>query len=293
MISVVIPAYNREGTIREAVESVLAQTWTDLEVIVVDDGSTDATADVVEAIPDGRVRCIRRENGGACRARNAGIDAARGEYVAFQDSDDLWLPEKLEKQMQALEDSGAAIVACRLVENWEDGTQLLLPVNIRAGFRSQRDNLFGFGTQTLLARREVFERFRFDPEMPRLQEFELLYRITAEYPLYCMEEGLVVYRLGADSISVNPARLMAACDLLERKHPALFAQPGEARSTLGYRLEVEGRTALRRGDPDYKTYLLRACTYHERRRAAKLGAIVRLGLYPLYLKVNAARSRRG
>ncbi len=98
-VSVVIAAYNAAETLGETLASVLGQTWRDYEVIVVDDGSTDATAEVAEGYGEA-VRLIRKENGGSASARNAGIRAARGRYVAFLDADDLWLPEKLERQMR-------------------------------------------------------------------------------------------------------------------------------------------------------------------------------------------------
>ena len=111
-VSVVLPAYNRAGAIRGAVESVLRQSFTNFELIVVDDCSTDATAAEVAEIADPRVRLIRHaENRGASAARNTGIREARGPWVAFQDSDDEWLPLKLEKQMARLMAPGAEYVA--------------------------------------------------------------------------------------------------------------------------------------------------------------------------------------
>jgi GT2 family glycosyltransferase len=101
-LSVVIPAFNAARTIRSAVRSTLSQTAPVLEVIVVDDGSTDATAEVVGAIADPRVRLVSRANGGPSAARNTGIAAARGEWVAFLDSDDLWLPRYVETASAAL-----------------------------------------------------------------------------------------------------------------------------------------------------------------------------------------------
>ncbi len=101
-LSVVIPAFNAAATIRSAVGSALRQTVSVLEVIVVDDGSSDATPQVVSAIADRRVRLISQANGGPSAARNAGIAAARGEWVAFLDSDDLWLPRYVETATAAL-----------------------------------------------------------------------------------------------------------------------------------------------------------------------------------------------
>ncbi len=101
-VSVIIPTYNRAALVAEAVASVLAQTWRDFEVLVVDDGSTDGTIEALAPYAS-RLRLLRRESrGGVSAARNTGIKAARGEWLAFLDSDDLWLPEKLSRQMAYL-----------------------------------------------------------------------------------------------------------------------------------------------------------------------------------------------
>ena len=102
MISVVIPAFDSEATIARAIESVLAQTYKDYEIIVVDDGSKDGTGDAVRAFGD-KVNYIYQENAGVSVARNTALAAAKGEWIAFLDADDQWLPDKLEKQMQLLE----------------------------------------------------------------------------------------------------------------------------------------------------------------------------------------------
>lgn len=102
-VSVIIPTYNRANTIGYCLDSVANQTYKNIEIIVVDDCSTDGTVGIVKKYPDVRVRCIVLENnGGAQRARNRGIQEAKGEWIAFQDSDDEWMPEKLEKQVEVL-----------------------------------------------------------------------------------------------------------------------------------------------------------------------------------------------
>jgi glycosyltransferase involved in cell wall biosynthesis len=116
MISVVIPAYNREVYIGEAVESVLAQEHRPIEIIVVDDGSDDATGDVVGRYDD--VLCIRREQGGAAAARNTGVEHAQGDLLAFLDSDDRWLPDKLERQLAARSRQPDAEIVLGYVEHF-------------------------------------------------------------------------------------------------------------------------------------------------------------------------------
>ncbi len=101
-VSVVIPVYNARDVIGETIESVLAQTWTDREIVVVDDGSSDGSGDIVRSFGE-RVRYVRQENGGVARARNRGIAESTGEYVALLDHDDLWHPTKLDKQVAVLD----------------------------------------------------------------------------------------------------------------------------------------------------------------------------------------------
>jgi glycosyltransferase involved in cell wall biosynthesis len=113
-VSVIIPSFNRAHCIVASVESVLAQTFQDLEVIVVDDGSTDDTQEVLARFGN-RIRVIRQENGGVSAARNAGIRAARAEWIAFQDSDDTWRPEKLQIQFECLERYQAQVCFTRSV----------------------------------------------------------------------------------------------------------------------------------------------------------------------------------
>ena len=108
LISVVIPCYNRRNRILASVESVLGQSYENLELIVVDDGSTDGTAALFENYPDKRLRFLRYEqNRGACHARNYGAERSTGEYLAFQDSDDVWHRDKLEKQIHHIRETGA------------------------------------------------------------------------------------------------------------------------------------------------------------------------------------------
>ncbi|WP_329607065.1 glycosyltransferase family A protein [Planktothrix agardhii] len=101
LISVIIPAYNAEKTIQETIYSVLKQTWQDFELIVINDGSQDATLEVLSSIQDPRLRILSYSNAGLASSRNRGITEATGEYISFMDADDLWTPDKLEAQFQA------------------------------------------------------------------------------------------------------------------------------------------------------------------------------------------------
>ena len=120
LISVIIPTYNRENKIIDAVRSVLEQTYINIEVIVIDDGSTDDTYLMLDKIEDKRLKYVYQENSGACVARNRGIKEAKGKYIAFHDSDDIWHKDKLEKQIRVLEKTNADIVFCQLLRKKMD-----------------------------------------------------------------------------------------------------------------------------------------------------------------------------
>jgi glycosyltransferase involved in cell wall biosynthesis len=115
-VSVIIPVYNGEPTIGAAIQSVLAQTFRDFEIIVVDDGSTDATASILERFAS-RITIIKQANRGFCDARNAGIANSQGGYLALLDADDTWLPSKLEKTIAVLDRSPQVVLVCTDVIN--------------------------------------------------------------------------------------------------------------------------------------------------------------------------------
>lgn len=240
LVSVVIPTYNRAGSIYESCQSVLGQTYSSIELIVVDDCSEDNTEEIVRGIKDPRVRYIRHErNQGACAARNTGIQEARGTYIAFQDSDDYWFPEKLEKQMKALQSSDAEICFCGYIHKESEKVQVRGPsCYYRPGIQKQDlATVFGIGTQTLLIKRVVLLKNLFDQEMPRFQDLELLLRLVHRYRVYYCDEALVLYRTGKDSISANGERLVRACSLLLEKHGSLRKEfPLLCRELAGYLL---------------------------------------------------------
>lgn len=224
LISVVIPSYNRAHVIEKSARSVLEQTFTDLELLIIDDGSSDNTREVAESLGDSRVRYVYQENAGACAARNHGIALARGEYIAFHDSDDLWYPNKLEKQLRCIQETGSDIVICKLAMCHPDGSRTLLPKRVGEGFVSREDDIFGFGTQNVFARRQVAENVLFDPAMPRYQDLEWLYRAMKTYRVYCMDVPMVDYIIGADSISVNYNKMLSALELFSQKHPEVVRE---------------------------------------------------------------------
>ena len=213
LIPVIIPTYNRAHLIKRSVESVLNQTYKNLELIIVDDGSTDNTKEVIDSINDGRIVYIKQENQGACAARNHGIDIAKGEYIAFHDSDDVWHLDKLEKQLNTLKQHNADVVSCKMFV-FGNLIKRIWPKNFKEGFLQNHSLPLGISTQTLIGKTEIFLNNKFDLEMPRFQEFELLLRIQKKHSIYCIDKPLFDYYVQKDSISRNPEKILKAWEII-------------------------------------------------------------------------------
>lgn len=205
-VSVVIPTFNRAHLLPVAIQSVRSQTIADIEIIVVDDGSTDATASVVEGISDPLVRSLRHSvNRGAAAARNTGISVARGRHIAFLDSDDMWLPHKLERQLACLEAAPDLRVLC-------SGFEQVLPGNrrvLRSSFKSrlsQSDLSLGCRCapgSTLVVEASVFDEVGlFDETLRRLEDWDWLLRCAGHGPVGVIEDVLAVV-----CVSPRPRRL--------------------------------------------------------------------------------------
>ena len=223
LVSVIIPTYNRVAMLREAVASVVRQSYAPLEMIVVDDGSTDATASVLGARPP--LRVVRQEHTGMPgQARNAGARLARGDLLAFLDSDDLWLPHKLAVQVPAT--VAADVVISHTRERWLRNGRI---VSQRRQRHRRSGDLFAdslrkciIGPSTVLLRREVFEQvggFREDLEIA--EDYELWLRLTAHHRVCYVERESVIKRAGhGDQLSeryghIELFRLRALRDLME------------------------------------------------------------------------------
>lgn len=200
-VSVIIPTRNRRDVLGQAIASARAQTLPPAEIIVVDDASTDGTADWLRAEhPDIRL-IVLSERGGAPSARNAGIDVASGEFLAFLDSDDCFMAQKLERQLGALQDSGAAFSTCGFVDfaGRDYCTAPLRPGQI------QRRNSLG-GTSGLVGRRDILRRVQFDPSMPAVQDWDLYLRLLSHGPVAHIPAALYRYGTGGDDRITRDAR---------------------------------------------------------------------------------------
>jgi len=216
-VSVIIPTYNRAHLIARAIQSVLNQTYQDFEIIVVDDGSTDNTEEVVKGFNDGRIRYIQHEkNKGEAAARNTGIKAARGEYIASQDSDDEWLPEKLRKQMEVFK-SASSRVGVVYTGFWriKDNKKVYTPSsNIKPKEGDIHKNLLKenfIGTPVTLIKKECFHKVgMFNETLPHLVDWEIWIRISKYYQFRCIDEPLLISYYTPDSISADRNALVRA-----------------------------------------------------------------------------------
>lgn len=241
VVSVVIPAYNAERLIIPAVESVLAQTFTAYEAIVIDDGSEDDTRTVVAGFGD-RVRLVSQENGGVASARNRGIEQARGRWVAFLDSDDHWRPAHLDLLLAAASADPAAhlVYGSKVTVDEHD-----VPVMHNEVPRFPTGWIFGdlvedclITTSTTMARRETLRAlggFDEDPRFSVTQDWDLYFRLAARHPITAARDTHVSYRRLAQSLSHqivptvigNIAALSTAHRLLEDGHVAAENRPEE------------------------------------------------------------------
>jgi glycosyltransferase involved in cell wall biosynthesis len=230
-VSVIIPTYNRADVIGRALHSVLHQTYQDLEVIIVDDGSTDDTEVVVRSFRDARVRYIRHENKqGAPVARNTGIKAAKAEFIAFQDSDDEWLCDKLEKQIEAFSkaspETGVVYTGFLRIENTQATYYPSGDVNRLSGsiLKALLHGNF-ITTQAALVRKDCFLKAGlFDEQLPRLQDWELFIRIAKYYKFICINEPLLLAFYSDDSITADSSKLAVALRLILNKHHDVFSK---------------------------------------------------------------------
>ena len=234
-VSIVIPTHNRPELLKRAILSVLAQTYRDFEVIVVDDGDKPHAKNVVDGFADVRFRYIAHEpaNRGGSVTRNTGIKESRGEYIAFLDDDDEWLPEKLALQVEALSHAGEEVgFSATGVENVTEhgSTQNKIQNGIYDFSEIVLLRFKGFITSSLLIRRKVFDDVGFfDESLPSHQEVDLLIRITRFYKGVGIDLPLVRMNMTHhDHIGGDLARRILGRELLLAKHVDIYAKHKKA-----------------------------------------------------------------
>jgi glycosyltransferase involved in cell wall biosynthesis len=234
-VSVIMPAYNRASFLARAINSVLCQTYPRLEVIVVDDGSTDMTAKLMadQYLNEPRVRCLRHpSNQGAQRARNTGIRAARGSFIAFLDSDDEWLPDKLEKQMRLFskENERLGVVYAGYREMLADGGHIDHRPALRGGIYTAALKKWVCDMNTIVAKKHIlFQAGLLNEHIRAYQEWDLCINLARHGSFDYVAEPLAVYHTHATS-TISKDLLLGALGFLD----VVESHREEILTTCGY-----------------------------------------------------------
>ncbi len=218
-ISVVIPVYNGEKTIQETIESVLAQTFTDFELIIIDDGSSDRTVEIIEEIIkkaikenlDQRIRLHSFPNKGLSATRNRGIRRSKGDYIAFIDADDLWTPDKLTAQYLALQNTPTAAIAYSGTSRIDEQSKILYNIplaNLRGNVYNYlllRD-IVGSGSNPLIKRQALLDRGDFDESLWAAEDWDMWIKLSSKYEFIDVPLHQILYRQSPRSMSSQISR---------------------------------------------------------------------------------------
>lgn len=215
-VSVIICVYNGETTIARSIDSVLNQTFTDFELLVINDGSRDRTLEVVTRFEDARLQVFSSRNSGLAASRNRGLAIARGEYISFLDADDLWSADKLESQVKVLEETPDAAVAYSWVDRIDEGDRLICS----GGHHTAAGNVLAHllladitdsGSNALIRSAAFREVGLYEESMKSGQDWDMAIRLAARYEFAVVPRSQVFYRASSSSISANVLRLEAGC----------------------------------------------------------------------------------
>ena len=253
-VSVIIPTYNRAWIVRDAIDSVLGQTYADFELIVVDDGSTDRTPQILDAYGD-RLRVIRQANQGVSAARNRGIGESSGPLIALLDSDDIWLPKKLAVQVDFFKRNPAALI-CQTEEIWiRNG----LRVNPGKRHRKPSGMIFERSLElclvspsAVMVRRELFEKVGlFDESLPACEDYDLWLRVGCRFSVHLIDKPLTIKRGGHEDqlsrqSSLDRHRISSLVKLIEAGGLTL-TQRNAAVIALRKKCAVYANGCLKRG----------------------------------------------
>jgi glycosyltransferase involved in cell wall biosynthesis len=259
-ISVVIPTYNRAGVIDKPIRSILAQTYQDFEIIVVDDCSKDDTEKVLESFKEPRIRYIRHQtNSGAAVARNTGIANSTGDYIAFLDSDDEWLPEKLAKQLNLFKQCGSEVgfiyTGFAAVDEFNQVKRIVN--SSYRGSLSDRllySNFIGTPSTVMVKRNYLQQVHGFDPNMPSfIEDMDLWLRLSVQCQFEVIPEVLTLYAYSdsGDRLTLNHKSVVEGTLAFIHKHhhPDTFAASERSQTRLSNRDRAEylfetGRTLI-------------------------------------------------
>jgi len=254
LVSVIIPTYNRANFLKEAIDSVLNQDYKNFELIVVDDGSTDETTSVLKGYYD-KIKYIRIPHQGVSRARNVGIEQAKGGLIAFLDSDDLWMPKKLSIQVEFFKKHLDALV-CQTEEIWIRNGRRVNPkkyhIKPSGMIFEQCLKRCMVSTSSVMVRRSLFESIGvFDESFYVCEDYEIWLRVSARYPIYLLREALVIKRGGhSDQLSKTPCLdkwRISAIEKLLSKNTLSPSQRHLAIKEMTLKCNIYGGGCIKRG----------------------------------------------
>ena len=212
LASIITPCYNGEAYIKETIESVVSQTYTDWEMLIVDDGSTDRSADLIRlsAEKDKRIRLLTQENRGSAAARNHGLKMAKGQYIALLDADDIWLPEFLEKQIQFMKDKNAVCVYCSYGRINRQSEDILSPVRARARITADMMVMNRIGCLSGLYDCSKYGKIYLREELKSIRDDYAYWMdiVRLENAAYGNPEVLAKYRVLSDSVTGKKTKLI-------------------------------------------------------------------------------------
>jgi glycosyltransferase involved in cell wall biosynthesis len=216
LVSVIVPVQNAEATLPDTLESIRRQTFQDYELIVIDDGSTDGTLAWLRGVHDPRLRVFSYQNAGLAAARNRGIEQSTGEFITFIDGDDLWTPDKLERQLEALQRHPSAMVAYSWTAFIDPRGQFLFakaPCWSEGDVYAEllRSCFIASGSNVLVRRRSVEAIGAFDTTLAAAQDWEFCLRMAARWPFVLVPRYQILYRIHGGTLSANAERCERAC----------------------------------------------------------------------------------
>lgn len=251
-VSVIIPTYNRAYILSNAIDSVLAQTYPHFELLIVDDGSTDNTEELVRGYSDERIKWLPLpENGGVARARNFGVLHSSHDLIAFNDSDDRWHEDKLEKQVAAMESHPGVAFSYHCIRYKIDERSSFIipdkkvPLSKKSGKIFEQllwDNLVGM--PTLMVKKEAWNEVGgLDDSLKALEDYDLALRLARDYEALFLDEILLESTMSPGSVSVNAKNYLTASCLLINKYKSDYL----ATNTLSHRMEIILKDAEKSG----------------------------------------------
>lgn len=265
LVSVIIPTFNRAEKVQRAVSSVLSQTFMDYEVIVVDDGSSDQTAEALASFQNRITYIAHTENKGVSAARNTGIRASKAPFIAFLDSDDHWLPEKLDVQMRFFQENPEA-VACQTEELWIRNGKHVNPRNKHLKpsgdiFEASLKRCLVSPSAVMLKRSLLEQVGLFDEELPVCEDYDLWLRMSSQHPVYLIDRKLVVKEGGAsDQLSsslkgMDKFRIMSMMKLI-KNNMLSDDQRNAVLNEMEIKCRIYGEGCLKRGKKEEGEYFL-------------------------------------